>query len=143
MEEITLGRSFISRKINRLFLKRASKNTSSIAVQSNFEAILKIQIDINQLFRAISKIQIDFGIQSNFEAPSPPSSAPSKSILVRALEWLDNFLLWPGSMLHQSSLWMKSTALDLLKWNLDLVMVIVTCRGRCRSFSINWMDLSI
>ncbi|THG17812.1 hypothetical protein TEA_005357 [Camellia sinensis var. sinensis] len=90
---------------------------------SDFEAISKIQIDINRLFRAISKIQIDFGIQSDFEAPSPPSSALARSILVGALEWLDNFLLWPGSMLHQSSLWMKSTALDLLEWNLDLVIL--------------------
>ncbi|CAL5414873.1 unnamed protein product [Camellia sinensis] len=61
-EEITLRRSFISRKINRMF-----------------RAISKIQIDINRLFRAFLKIQINFEIQGDFDAPSPPSSAPKRS----------------------------------------------------------------
>ncbi|CAL5362589.1 unnamed protein product [Camellia sinensis] len=62
MEEITLRRSFVSRKMNRLF-----------------RAISKIQIDINRLFRAFLKIQINFEIQGDFDAPSPPSSAPKRA----------------------------------------------------------------
>ncbi|CAL5441301.1 unnamed protein product [Camellia sinensis] len=62
MEEITLRRSFVSRKMNRLF-----------------RAILKIQIDINWLFIAFLKIQINFEIQGDFDAPSPPSSAPKRA----------------------------------------------------------------
>ncbi|CAL5376091.1 unnamed protein product [Camellia sinensis] len=36
---------------------RLQRTQAPSAVQSDFEAILKIQIDINRLFRAISKIQ--------------------------------------------------------------------------------------
>ncbi|KAF5956788.1 hypothetical protein HYC85_004013 [Camellia sinensis] len=65
--------NFAKLDFNLLELQRTQAPS---AVQSDFKAISKIQIDINRLFRAISKIQIDFEIQSDFEAPSPLSSAP-------------------------------------------------------------------
>ncbi|CAL5371881.1 unnamed protein product [Camellia sinensis] len=60
-KESTLGRNFISRKINQLFLKRASKNTSSIGCskrfQSDFEDSDRYQSAVQSDFEAISKIQ--------------------------------------------------------------------------------------
>ncbi|CAL5374705.1 unnamed protein product [Camellia sinensis] len=125
-EAITLGRSFVSRKINRLFLKRASKNTSSIDCSERFRR------DFEDSDRYQSAVSSDFEDSDRFWDLERFRSSVATVICTGK-----------GSMLHRSSLWMKSTALDLLEWNLDLVMVIVKCRGRCWSFSINWMDLSI
>ncbi|KAL7241777.1 hypothetical protein ACSBR1_014376 [Camellia fascicularis] len=89
---LSLSATKKTEEINRLFLKleyitlSLSLNTHtslslSIFIRTHFfieapsaPAISKIQSD----FEAISKIQIDFEIQSDFEAPSPPSSAPAR-----------------------------------------------------------------
>ncbi|CAL5423975.1 unnamed protein product [Camellia sinensis] len=59
-EEITQGISFVSRKINRLFLKRASKNTSSIGCSEGFRS------DFEDSDRYQSAVSSDFEDSDRF-----------------------------------------------------------------------------
>ncbi|CAL5365105.1 unnamed protein product [Camellia sinensis] len=78
-------------EINRLFLK-LEYITLSLSLNTHTSVSLSLSLTLDPYthtflhrssictcdFEAISKIQIDFEIQSDFEAPSPTSSAPAR-----------------------------------------------------------------
>ncbi|CAL5417316.1 unnamed protein product [Camellia sinensis] len=87
---LSLSATKKTEEINRLFLKLEYITLSlSLNTHTSVSLSLSLSLSLSILIRthffieapsapAISKIQIDFEIQSDFEAPSPTSSAPAR-----------------------------------------------------------------